>query len=65
MKKIFFLFLFASPIFCLAQEKDIYDTAAEKLCVYLNNHADTKINSPQDAELLFSQGFLETCMPLV
>jgi len=65
MKKILLLLSMSLPFFLHAQEKDVYDTAAEKMCVYLNNHADTKINSPHDAELLFSQGFLETCMPLV
>ena len=65
MKKILVLVIAAFPLFALAQEKDVYDTAAEKLCQYLNTHAPAKINSEKDAELLFSQGFLETCMPLV
>jgi hypothetical protein len=65
MKRIFLLIIITLPVVAFAQEKDIYDTAAEKLCQYLNTHAPAKINSEKDAELLFSQGFLETCMPLV
>lgn len=65
MKKFFAFLIVVIPFVSIAQEKDVYDTAAEKMCQYLNAHADTKINSQKDAEMLFSQGFLETCMPLV
>jgi len=65
MKKIFALVIAALPLFSLAQEKDIYDTAAEKMCQYLSKHTEVKINSQKDAEAFFSQAFLETCMPMV
>ena len=65
MKKIFVLVITTLPLLSLAQEKDIYDTAAEKMCQYLNKHTEVKINSQKDAEAFFSQAFLETCMPMV
>ncbi len=65
MKNLFLLLIAFLPVFVSAQEKDVYDTAAAKLCDYLNAHSPEKIKSQKDAELLFAQGFLETCMPLV
>ncbi|HVZ57944.1 MAG TPA: hypothetical protein VG870_14890 [Chitinophagaceae bacterium] len=65
MKKILFTLLAGLPLACLSQTKTIYDTAAEKMCEYLQAHPDQPIKSEQDAQALFAQAFLDACMPYV
>lgn len=65
MKKTTFLLLLASVcITAHAQTKTVYDTAAEKMCEYLTQHApDKKDATSKDMEAFFSEAFLQTCMP--
>ena len=65
MKKIFISFFICLPAISFCQEKNIYDTAAEKMCVYMNKHSDKKITSKAEAEAFFSEAFMDVCMPFI
>src|SRR5436190_19565337 len=65
MKKIFISLLICLPVFSFCQEKNIYDTAAEKICDYMNKHSDKKITTEMEAKAFFSEAFLAACMPYI
>jgi hypothetical protein len=65
MKKIFISLLVCFPAFSFCQQKDIYDTAAEKICDYMNKHSEKKINSEAEAKAFFSMAFMDACMPYI
>jgi len=65
MKKIVFTIALCLPFFAFSQQKNIYDTAADKICDYMNKHADTKITSEKEATTFFSEAFMDACAPLL
>jgi hypothetical protein len=65
-KTVVLLSLLVVGVYAYSQTKTIYDTAAVKMCEYMNeNTADRKFNSKKEVELFFSEAFLQTCMPFV
>jgi len=65
MKKILIALLACLPFFGFCQQKNIYDTAAEKICDYMNKHSDKKITSEAEAQAFFSEAFMDACMPFI
>lgn len=65
MKKILLLFIIVLPLFSLSQSKNAIDTAAEKMCDYMNKHTDKKIATMSDAVSYFTEAFVEVCMPMM
>ena len=53
------------PAVSFCQEKNIYDTAAEKMCAYIGQHSNQTFTTQQDAQMFFAEAFLEVCMPYI
>ncbi|MES1214855.1 MAG: hypothetical protein ABUT20_04995 [Bacteroidota bacterium] len=65
MKQAIIILVVSFPLFCFAQQKNIYDTASEKICEYMNKNPDRKITTTAEAEAFFSEAFLDVCMPML
>ncbi len=65
MRKILVLFLLCFSAVSFCQEKNIYDTAAEKMCAYIGQHSDQTFATQQDTQMFFAEAFLEVCMPYI